>query len=495
MSFRGYISCSAGLILAATSFALAICRAQTDGLATFGSTVVIPGGLTGKIYFIKPSLSLPKFEKLEPIGTIYAKGVYIPPREFLEGFPGITDRVEWFALDFTGRFYIERPGNYRFNLASDDGSILYIDRKLAINNDGVHGTLLAGTVVKLSGGVHSIRLSYFQGPRYHLSLMLSVAGPGDRQFRPFNTDEFKPPPNPEDWKYGNPDDWKDLSDPGMGRTKLKDVVPAHAGEFVPVPVQVLSHGKPVRDLRQSDLVVRDNNELKDIASFGFANQILDIMLLFDDSGGMRRFDERVKDIGLKAMSSLGPSDRVGVIVSGDKLLLALGLSSDRRMVMAAIRKLQPGTGGTELNASIALTARYLRENARPEATRAIVILTLNDGRREISDRTTRDALWQSNVTLSGLFAKNGAETDRPEAAGVRPFIEATGGEMLNMDHKNIPLAEIFRSLRERYLITYRAPDGQPRTIHSIAAGLTPEAQAHLQDIKIRAPGGYVIGAR
>jgi hypothetical protein len=492
MPFRGFIRCSARFVLAATSFLLAICRAQTDAVATFGSTVIIPGGLKGQIYLIEPRENLPKFEKLEPVGTIYAKGLYIPPREFMEGFPGVTDRVEWFAIDFTGRFYIERPGNYRFNLASDDGSKLYIDRKLVINNDGVHPTELVGTAVKLSGGVHSIRLSYFQGPRYQLSLMLSVAGPGDRQFRPFSTDEFKPPPNPEDWKYGSPDDWKELEDPNARRRKLNDVVSAHAGEFVSVPIQVLSRGKPVRDLRQSDFRVRDNNELKDIASFGFADQILDIILLVDNGAGMRPFNERVKDIALKAMSRLGPRDRVGVIVSGDKLLLALGLSADRGMVMAAIRKIQPGTVGTELNASIALTAQYLREKARPEAARAIVLLTLNDGRREISDRATRDALWQSNVTLSGLFAK--AETDRPGAVDVRPLIEATGGEVLNMDRKNIPLAEILQGLRQRYLITYRAADGPPKTIHSISVGLTPEAQARLQDIEITARGGYVVGA-
>ena len=225
-----------------------------------------------------------------------------------------TSVAEGAAPWLTGRFYIEKPGNYRFNLASDDGSKLYIDKKLVIDNDGVHPTLLAGAVVKLSGGVHSIRLSYFQGPRYALSLMLSVAGPGDRQFRPFNTDEFKPPPNPDDWKYGTPDDWKEIPDPNAGRAKLSAVVPAHTGEFVSVLIQVLSLGKPVRDLRQSDFLVRDNNELKDIASFGFADQILDIVLLFDQSGPMRPFNDRVKHIAQKAMSSLGPRDRVGVVV-------------------------------------------------------------------------------------------------------------------------------------------------------------------------------------
>ena len=151
---RVFIRCSARFVLAATSVAFAICRAQTDAVATFGSTVLIPGGLKGQIYLIEPSEWLPKFEKLEPVGTIYAKGLYIPPREFMEGFPGITDRVEWFAIGLP--FTVHRKArDYRFNLASDDGSKLYIDRKLVINNDGVHLTELVGTVVKLSGGVHS----------------------------------------------------------------------------------------------------------------------------------------------------------------------------------------------------------------------------------------------------------------------------------------------------------------------------------------------------
>ena len=73
--------------------------------AKFGTTVVIPSGLRGDIYYISPnSASLPKFEKLEPVGTIYTNGLNIPPREFTEGFPGVTKRVEFFAIDYTGRF-------------------------------------------------------------------------------------------------------------------------------------------------------------------------------------------------------------------------------------------------------------------------------------------------------------------------------------------------------------------------------------------------------
>jgi hypothetical protein len=101
------------------------CLAQEPeaGDAKFGTTVVISSGLRGQIYFLpQNTLVLPKFEKLEPVGTIYTSSLNISPREFSEGFPGVTNRIEWFAIVYTGRFYIDKPGKYRFAVASDDGS-------------------------------------------------------------------------------------------------------------------------------------------------------------------------------------------------------------------------------------------------------------------------------------------------------------------------------------------------------------------------------------
>ena len=75
-----------------------------------------------------------------------------------------------------------------------------------IDNDGVHAPKVMFGTVKLSGGIHDIRVSYFQGPRTQLALMLGVAQAGEKQFRIFNTREFRPPKNPADWKYGDPTD-------------------------------------------------------------------------------------------------------------------------------------------------------------------------------------------------------------------------------------------------------------------------------------------------
>ena len=181
--------------------------------ARFGTTVVLSTGLQGRIFYIsRYSKKLPNLDKKKPVGTIYTTGLNIPHRQFTEGFPGITNRNEWFALDYTGRFWIDKPGKYRFALESDDGSKLYVDGKEVIDNDGLHPVQRVESEVDLAGGLHALRLSYFQGPRFELSLIFTVARPGETNFHVFNSNDFKPPSDPAEWKYGHPDDLKNLPD-------------------------------------------------------------------------------------------------------------------------------------------------------------------------------------------------------------------------------------------------------------------------------------------
>lgn len=186
-------------------------------VTTFGVTVVDGFGLRGDIYLLRPGTEmLPNFKKLRAVGSIYTRELNVQPREFQTGFPGLTDRFEWFAIDYNGYFYISEPGKYRFTVASDDGSKLYIDGKQVIDNDGVHPTKAEECAVRLKGGIHTLRLSYFQGPRTHLALMLGVARPGE-PWRIFSTNDFQAPRNPDDWKYGDPTRLPPL--PSAGRTK------------------------------------------------------------------------------------------------------------------------------------------------------------------------------------------------------------------------------------------------------------------------------------
>ena len=170
--------------------------------ATFGTTTVIPAGLRGVVYHIRHRTArLPDFKKLKPAGSIYASSLNIPAQDFKQGFPGVTKRYEWFAIDYTGRFWIDKPGVYSFVLTSDDGARLYIDDEVVADDDGLHPPTDVSGDISLSHGIHRIRVSYFQGPRWQVALVLKVAPPGE-DLRVFSTDEFKPPLHPENW----PDD-------------------------------------------------------------------------------------------------------------------------------------------------------------------------------------------------------------------------------------------------------------------------------------------------
>jgi hypothetical protein len=178
------------------AFALCICMsalAQDDGEVRFGTTVVIPTGLQGQIYHIsKDAKKLPNLAKKKPVGTIYTTSLNIPPQDFRIGFPGVTKRVEGFAIDYTGKFWIEKPGPYKFTLTSDDGSKLFIDGQLIIDNDGLHSATTKDGTDELKEGIHTIRVTYYQGPGFEIALVLLVEGPGMRR-HVFSTNEFKPP--------------------------------------------------------------------------------------------------------------------------------------------------------------------------------------------------------------------------------------------------------------------------------------------------------------
>ena len=177
--------------------AAAVLVQEQEPVARFGTTVVIPDGLRGQIYHLKPNTDhLPNLHKAKPVGAIYTTTLNVPMQVFDRGFPGVTDRVEWFAIAYTGRFWVTQDGTYRFGLLSDDGSRLWIDGKRLIDNDGIHPPVELFGKVHLAPGLHQMEVAYFQGPRWQLALVLRVAPPGEA-WRVFNVDDFKPPPGVE----------------------------------------------------------------------------------------------------------------------------------------------------------------------------------------------------------------------------------------------------------------------------------------------------------
>jgi len=88
--------------------------------------------------------------------------------------------------------WIDIEDEYHFDLGSDDGSRLYSDDKLVIDNEGVHAPERVKGSEVLTRGVHKIRVTYFHGPRFSVALVLGVAR-GKEQFKLFRTRDFQPP--------------------------------------------------------------------------------------------------------------------------------------------------------------------------------------------------------------------------------------------------------------------------------------------------------------
>lgn len=161
-----------------------------------------PGkGLLGKVYPTCDSHSwncvLPDFSTLgEPQSTITACQLNVPTHSFSEGFPGVdSNLVEWFAIRFTAGLIVPTSGYYKFKTNSDDGSKLYVDNKLIVNNDGVHAPKTRTGSVYLEKGEHDFVVEYFQGPRYHIALQVWWTPPnGSEVIIP--KDNFVMPRNP-----------------------------------------------------------------------------------------------------------------------------------------------------------------------------------------------------------------------------------------------------------------------------------------------------------
>jgi len=98
-------------------------------------------------------INLPDFSKLKPVerGKVFQfelTKIDVPKNNF--------------AIQYRSYLQIEKEGQYDFSTSSNDGSKLYIDNKLLVDNDGEHGARELSGSIFLTTGKHIIRVEYFQ---------------------------------------------------------------------------------------------------------------------------------------------------------------------------------------------------------------------------------------------------------------------------------------------------------------------------------------------
>ncbi len=89
----------------------------------------------------------------------------------------LISRRDQFGLRFSGGLTVAADGTYTFYTNSDDGSRLYVDDHLVVDNDGPHGMVEKSGTIDLSAGDHDLLVTYYdQGGGD--GLIVSWAGPG-----------------------------------------------------------------------------------------------------------------------------------------------------------------------------------------------------------------------------------------------------------------------------------------------------------------------------
>jgi putative heme-binding domain-containing protein len=86
-------------------------------------------------------------------------------------------QADRFALRFTGTILVPRTGTYTFFISSDDGSRIYLDGRLLVNNDGLHGMVEKSASIDLAAGAHDLVVTYFDNGGGD-GLQISWQGPG-----------------------------------------------------------------------------------------------------------------------------------------------------------------------------------------------------------------------------------------------------------------------------------------------------------------------------
>ncbi|NUQ23215.1 MAG: alpha-L-fucosidase [Saprospiraceae bacterium] len=156
--YRGPFKINKNTLVQARSFVGKTPVSETAQQQFTRVTPPAPASIEGAVPGIKAVYYEGNWDKLPDFKTLKPVGEEILPS------PG-TGRMagkDHYGIVFEG--YIDIPADdiYRFILASDDGSRLYVNNRLVVDNDGLHGAREVGGAVPLLKGLNAIRIEFFE---------------------------------------------------------------------------------------------------------------------------------------------------------------------------------------------------------------------------------------------------------------------------------------------------------------------------------------------
>jgi VWFA-related protein len=306
-----------------------------------------------------------------------------------------------------------------------------------------------------------------------------------------------------------------------------------------VDAQVVDqNGRAITGLQVNDFALRVNGRTVPIRNFSNENTPLDVLLLLDVSGSMRPHVERIADASEQALRVLTPKDRIAIMIFDTSARLRLPFESDRDRVTSELNHLlrsERFNGGTRITSALLSAASYVGRQGRPEARRAVVILTDDETQDEEDEPVVESALARANAILSFLQAPYAVPTmagggrrhgtwgsggggggwpgtgwpgggggvgfpggpvilgrgqggygggDPSHSAGTATVAQDSGGDTIRVDEASA-LRDTLARLRQRYALNFYLPEGiKPGDSTSVRVDLSQEAKLRYFDAEI-----------
>ncbi len=178
--------------------------------------------------------------------------------------------------------------------------------------------------------------------------------------------------------------------------------------LVRVDVRVTgTDGRAIPHMAAKDFVLRDNGQVQEIKNFASEEMPLDVLFLIDVSGSMQSHVERLANASKAALNTLAANDRVGVMVFDRRTRVRVALTNNLESVERDLRGIirsEGFNGGTDITRAMYDAAKYMGQNGRKDARRAIVILTDDETELDRDDLGVEQALKKADTVMSALIA-------------------------------------------------------------------------------------------
>ena len=313
-----------------------------------------------------------------------------------------------------------------------------------------------------------------------------------------------------------------------------------------VDAQVVDReGQTITNLQADDFVLRMGGQLLPIRNFASEDMPLDVLLLLDVSGSMQPHVQRIAFAAQTALNVLAENDRVAIMVFDTRTRVRLPFRNSRSEVTGELNHLlrsEGFNGGTRITQSLVDAANYVGREARPQARRAIVILTDDQTQDGEDEFRVEAALTRANTVLSflqapyehrvgpygggggggrrrGTWGSGGGwpgpgsgwpggggvgfpgrgpvilgpgGMDPSHSAGTATIARDSGGDTMQVEAASA-LEETLARLRRRYALYFYLPEGLKSGGSSVQVDLSEHAKFRYSGAEVRSRRVYLAG--